>query len=164
MLQQISFSSTNERQWQADLEEQRSIWSSQERKVIAAVENYLERCDHIQVEIAALELFMGQEEAEVCLRYILTHVKRRGSRIFEIFDTKEKNDHLVASRRRWLEHQGERVALQERRQNDWQDIKYEGIMAKTPPCSERRTRTPSSVEDRCRRRVAFEDVAKRMLR
>ena len=37
-------------------------------------------------------------------------------------------------------------------------------MAKTPPCPERRIRTPSSVEDRCRRRVAFEDVAKRMLR
>ena len=100
----------------ADLEEQRSIWSSQERKVIAAMENYLERCDHIQVEIASLELFMGQEEAEVCLRYILKHVKGKGSRIFEIFDTKEKNDHLVASRRRCLKHQGERVAFQERRQ------------------------------------------------
>ena len=29
---------------------------------------------------------------------------------------------LVASRRRWLEHKGEMVALQERWQNDWQDI------------------------------------------
>ena len=66
---------------QADLEEQRSIWSSQERKVIAAMDNYLEKC----------------HEAEVCLRYILTHPKRTGSRIFEIFGTIEKNDHLVAS-------------------------------------------------------------------
>ena len=41
VLQQISFSSTNERQWQADLEEQRSIWSSQERKVV--MDNYLEK-------------------------------------------------------------------------------------------------------------------------
>ena len=57
---------------------------------------------------------MEPEEAEVCLRYILKHAKRRGSRNFEIFDTKEQNDHLVASRRRSLEHQGERVALQER--------------------------------------------------
>ena len=32
----------NERQWQADLEEQSSIWSRQERKVIAAMEDYLE--------------------------------------------------------------------------------------------------------------------------
>ena len=72
MLQQISFSSTNGRQWQADLEEQRSIWSSPERKVIAAMDNYLEKSDDMKVEIAALELLMGQEEAEVCLGYILT--------------------------------------------------------------------------------------------
>ena len=44
----------------------------------------------MKVEIAALELLMRQEEAEVCLRYILTHAKRRGSRIFGIFSTKEK--------------------------------------------------------------------------
>ena len=68
MLQRNSFSSTNERQRQADLEEQRSIWSSQERKVIAAMEHYNEKCDDFKVEIAALELLMGQEEAEVCLR------------------------------------------------------------------------------------------------
>ena len=64
--------------------------------------------------------------------------------------------------------------------NDWQEMKHEGIMAKAPPCPERRMRTLlpqetssstreeesqwSSMEDRCRRRVAFEDAAKRMLR
>ena len=42
----------------------------------------------------------------------------------EIFDTKEK-DHFVASRRRCLEHQGKWVALQESKQNDWQDIMNE---------------------------------------
>ena len=83
------------------------------------MENYLEMCDDIKVETAALELLMGQEETEVCLRYILTHAKRRGSRIFEIFDTREKNHHLVASRRRWLEHHGETVALQERWPKRW---------------------------------------------
>ena len=44
MLQQNLFSSANERQWQADLEEQRSVWSSPERKVIAAREDFLEKC------------------------------------------------------------------------------------------------------------------------
>ena len=62
----------------------------------------------IKVEIGALELLMGQEEAEVCLRYILTHARRRGSRIFEIFSTKEETDHMVASRSRWLAHEGKR--------------------------------------------------------
>ena len=67
------------------------------------------KCIRKEVEIAALELLSEPEEAEVCLRYILKHAKRRGS---SIFDTKEKNDHPLASSRRWLEHQGERVALQ----------------------------------------------------
>ena len=55
---------------------------------------------------------------------------------------KRKNDHVVASRSLWLQHQGERVALQERWQNDWQDIKYEGTIAKASPCPERWMRTP----------------------
>ena len=61
----------------------------------------------------------------------------------------------------------------------WQDVKYEGIMAKYPPCSERSMKTPLpqqsssstreeesqwiSVEDRRKRRVAFEEMAKKML-
>ena len=95
-LQQHSSSSMSERQWQADLDEQHDGWSCSERRVIAAVEDYLEKCIKIKVEVAALELLMEPEEAEVCLRYILMHAKRRGRGIFE--------------------------------------IKYEGIMAKAPPC------------------------------
>ena len=86
----------------------------------------------------------------------------------------------MASRRRWLEHQGERAALRESWQNEWHDIKYQGIMAKTSPCPKRTLKTPLpqqsssssrneenqwvSAEDRQRRRVAFEETAKRMLR
>ena len=85
----------------------------------------------------------------------------------------------MATRRRWLEHQAERIALQESGQNDWQDSKQEGMMAKAPPCSESRMRTPlpqqsssstgeeesqwSSLEDRRKRCVAFEDVVRKML-
>ena len=68
------------------------------------MEDYLKRCDDMKVEIEALELLMDPEDAEVCLRNILTHARRRGSRIFEIFSTKEKLDHSVASRNRWLEY------------------------------------------------------------
>ena len=48
---------------------------------------------------------MEPEEAEVRLRYILKHAKRRGSSIFEIFDTKEKKVPCLWQERRWLEHQ-----------------------------------------------------------
>ena len=52
---------------------------------------------------------------------------------------KRETDRLVPSRNRWLEHQGKRVALQERLQRD---VNYEGTVAKAPPCPERRMRTP----------------------
>ena len=55
--------------------------------------DYLENGGDMKVEIGALELLMGQKEAEVCLRYVLTHAERGGSRIFEIFSTKETTDH-----------------------------------------------------------------------
>ena len=135
-LQQNSFSSMSEKQWQADLDEQHDSWSYSERRVIAAMENYLEKCINIKVETAALELLMEPEGTEVCLRYILKHAKRKDSGIFEIFDTKEKKDHFVASKRRWLERQEEKVALQESGY-EWHDITYQGIMAKAPPCAER---------------------------
>ena len=63
--QQNTHSSANEKQWQVDLEAQRSIWSTRERTAVAGTENYL-------------ELLMDPEDSEVCLRYILTHARRRG--------------------------------------------------------------------------------------
>ena len=54
----------------------------------------MEKCIHIKVEIPALELLMEPEETEVILRYILKHARRRGSGIFEIFDTKQRKDHF----------------------------------------------------------------------
>ena len=120
--QQISHSSTDESQWQEELAAQ-SIWSIQDRRrVIEAMEKYLQKGDDMKAEIEALELLMDPEDSEVCLRYNLTHARRRGSRIFDIFSAKKKFDHLVASRNRWSEHEGKRVALQERWQSEWQDV------------------------------------------
>ena len=45
---------TDESQWQADLEAQRSIWSTRERRVIPAMEKYLGESDGVKVEIKAL--------------------------------------------------------------------------------------------------------------
>ena len=70
--------------------------------------------------------------------------------------------------------------MQERWQNEWHDIEYQGAMVKAPPCRERTPRTllpqqsSSSardqegrwvlMQDRRRRSVAFESLAKEMLR
>ena len=59
--QQFSRSSTDERQWQADLEAQRSIWSTRERMVISGLENYLEKSDDMKSEIEELELPVDPE-------------------------------------------------------------------------------------------------------
>ena len=82
------------------------------------MENYLDKSDDTKLEVLKLELLMGPEDSEVDLMFFLTHARRRGSRIFEIFITKEESDRFVASRNRWLEYQGQRVALQERSQSD----------------------------------------------
>ena len=106
-----SSSSSNGRQRQAGLKEQRVSWSSSERKVISAVEDYLERCADMKLDIEALERFIEPEDEEVCLRYILKYSTRGGSNVFQLFDTEEKKDHFVASKTRWLERQEEKAAF-----------------------------------------------------
>ena len=74
--QQISFSSTDESQWQADLEEQPRIWITRERWVIAAMEKYLDRSDDIKVDIEALELLMDQEDSKILSEVYLGACKK----------------------------------------------------------------------------------------
>ena len=96
MPQQSSHSSTDERQWQAEMEVQGSIWSARERTEIAMMENYLDKSDELRVQVRELEHLMGPEDSEVNLMYILTKGIRSNS-ILEIFST-SGSDHFVASR------------------------------------------------------------------
>ena len=145
-----------------------------------AVEDYLASCAQVIVDIEVVESLLRPENLEVSLRYVLKHATRRGSNVFQLFNTSEKPNHFVASRRRRLENQGRDGARQENGQNEWHDIEYQGARAKAPPCNETTLQTPllqqssSSageeeghwvlMEDRRRRRVAFENQAKEMLR
>ena len=89
---------------------------------MGAVVNYLENCVHTKVDIEALERLMEPENEEVSLRYILKYSTREGSNIFQLFDSAERRDHFVASRRRWLEGRGRQAAQQESWHNEWHDI------------------------------------------
>ena len=82
---QSSSSSSNERQWQVGTEEQRCEWSPSERKVMGAVEIFLENCADIKVDIEASARLIEPEDAGVCLRYILKYSTRGGSNIFQLF-------------------------------------------------------------------------------
>ena len=86
----------------------------------------------------------------------------------------------MASRKRRLESQGKEETKQDSWQNEGHDVKYQGVMAKAPPCLERTLKTPMpqqsspssrdeehwwvAVEDRRRRRVALEETARGTLR
>ena len=60
-----------------------------------------------------VESLLMPENLEVSLKYVLKYSKRRGSNIFQLFDTSAKPNHFVASRRRWLVSQGKIVHGQE---------------------------------------------------
>ena len=94
-----SSSSSNERQWQVGMDEQRCEWSSSERKVMRAVENYLESSADVQVDVGVLESLIEPEEGKVCLRYILKYSTRRGSSIFQFLNTSKKKDHLFCKQK-----------------------------------------------------------------
>ena len=71
-----------------------------------------------EMDIEALARLIEPEDEGVCLRYILKYSTRGGSNILQLFETSEKKDHLMANRRRWLEHPRERVAMQDRLPNE----------------------------------------------
>ena len=75
------------------MEVQGSAWSAREGTVIARMENFLNKNDCLKLDIEVLKLLIGPEDSEVNLMYFLMNASRRGSRIFEIFSTKEKSEH-----------------------------------------------------------------------
>ena len=107
--------------------------------------------------------------------------RRKGLSIIhsQLFDTREKGPSrgnqkaLVGAPKR-------KAAMQERWPNEWHDIEHHGAVAKAPPCLQSTHRTPMPqqsssstreeegcsvlMEDRRRQSVAFENVAKEMLR
>ena len=145
-----------------------------------AVVDYLESCAQILLDIEVVDRLLRPENLEVSLRYVLKHATGRSSNIFQPFDTSEKPNHFVASRRRWLESQGRDGARQENGQHEWRGLEHEGARTKAPPCPDSTLQTllpqqsSSSageeedhwflMEERRRRRIAFENLANEMLR
>ena len=62
-------------------------WKKQETSKGAAVEDYLESCAQVVVEIEVVERLLRPENLEVSLRYVLKHATCRSSNIFQPFDT-----------------------------------------------------------------------------
>ena len=91
--QQSSHSLIEETQWQTEMEVQGSSWIARRKTVTAKMEKYLTASECLKVEIEELELLMAPKDSEVNLRYMFRNASRRGSRIFEICNTKQKSEH-----------------------------------------------------------------------
>ena len=60
--------------WRREVQEQLIvIWSPMEKKVIGAVEDYLESCAQVMVDNGVVERLLRPENLEVSLRYVLKH-------------------------------------------------------------------------------------------
>ena len=140
-----------------------------------AAEDYLEKCANMKVDIEVLERLMEPEN----LDHSKVHPEVLDKRRQQYFPASHQRNGFVANRKR-LESQGRNGAQQESGQNEWHDIEYQGVMAKVPPCPERtlKTQLPQesslssreeegrwvAMEDRRRRSIAFEKMAKKMLK
>ena len=69
-----------------------------EKRVIDAVEDYLESCSQVIVDIDVVERLLRPENLEVFLRYVLKHANYGRSNIFQLFDTSEKSNHFMTSK------------------------------------------------------------------
>ena len=79
--QQSSRSSIEDLQWQTEIEEQGSSWSSREKKLTAQNGGLSEKHDNVKVEVEELELMLSSEDSEVNLRYVLMNASRWSSKI-----------------------------------------------------------------------------------
>ena len=71
-----SSASATEGWWQEGQERPRVGWSSIEKKVMEAMEDYLENCAHVKVDIKVLEILLKPENLEVSPRYVLKYSTR----------------------------------------------------------------------------------------
>ena len=173
---QDSSASAREGWWREDEEQPTVGWRPKEKRVMDAVDDYLENCAQVKVEISRWwKVWLRPENLEVSLRYVLKHATRRDSNIFQLFDTSEKPNHFVASRRRWLESQGKMVHGKRVGKTSGMilSIKEQWQKPRRTPNSTLQTPLPQQssssardeegrwvlMEDRRRRGIAFEKLA-----
>ena len=143
-----------------------------------AVEDYLESCAQIKVDIEVVERLLRPENLEVSLRYVSKHATEEAATF------SRSSTHQKSRTTSWqAEDDGWKVreeTVHGRRMGMSGDLEYQGARAKAPPCPDSTLQTPlpqqssSSareeeddwvlMEDRRRRRIAFENKAKEMLR
>ena len=151
------------------------------KKVMEAVEDYLENCANMKVDVEVLERLVEPENREIFLRYILKYSTRGRQQYFPALRHIRETGPLRGKQKKMVgESREHTVHSEESWQNEWHDIEHHAVMAKAPPCPERTLKTPLpkqgspssrdeedhwvAMEDKRRRSIAFEKMAKRMLK
>ena len=147
-------------------------WSQDEQRVIDAVEDYLENCAQVIVENDLVENLLRPENLEVSLKVRLEARNLQGAATFSSSST-HQNSRITfwqAEDDGWKVRE---VTMRSRRMGETSGT-YQGAKAKAPPCPNSTLQTSSSareeeyhwevMEERRRRRIAFEYLAKGMLR
>ena len=148
------------------------------KRVMDAVEDYLENCAHVIVDIEVVESLLRPENLEVSLKVRPEALNYKRQQYFPALRHIRETGPLCGKQKKMVGESGKR--RQETGQNEWHDIEYQGDGAKVPPCPDSTLQTPlpqqssSSareeegrwvlMEDRRRRDIAFENLAKEMLR
>ena len=78
------------------------------KRVIDAVEDYLEKCAQVIVKIDLVESLLRPENLEVSSRYVLKHANYWGSNIFQLFGTAEKAESPCCKQKTMVGKSGKR--------------------------------------------------------
>ena len=182
LLRQDSSASASEGWWREDEEQPLVGWSPIEKSVMDAVEDYLENCAQVKVDIEVVESLLKPENIEVSPRYVLKHSTRRGNNIFQLFDTSGEAGPLCGKQKTMVGWRGKRETVHGKR-----DGKTSGMILSIMELWQKPHRAPTEpyktplpqqsspsareeegrwvlMVDRRRRSIAFEKLAKQMLR
>ena len=182
---QDSSASASEGGWQASLgqsQEQMILgWSQDEKRVIDAVEDYLEKCAQVIVKIDLVESLLRPENLEVSLRYVLKHSTCEEAAISSSSSTQQKSRitslqaeddgwkvrEVTMRGRRMGETSGATLGIKEPRQKLRRAptaLLQTPLPQQSSPSAREEEEHWELREERRRRRIAFENLAKEMLR
>ena len=99
------------------------------------MEDYLARCADIRVDIEAFGALDGARRSRGLSEVHLEVRDEKRQQYFPALRHKREKGPFRGKQKALVGAPRERVALQESWQNEWQDIKCQGIMAKASPCN-----------------------------
>ena len=142
------------------------------KRVMDAVEDYLENCAQVKVDIEVVESLIKPEKTKGFSKVHSEALNEKRQQYFPALRHFGEAKRLCGKQKTMAGKPRKNCAQQGGGLNEWHDIEYQGEMTEAPPCPERTLKTPLpqqssspaceeearkvSMEDRRRRSIAFE--------